>query len=216
MNERTRVLAAIAHDLRTYLTRLRLRVDFIADLEQNQKAGRDLDEMTQLLEDTLLFARETVGSHSSTQRANIAEVLTEVHAAREQAGVDVKLQMPVPDATVALAGTTLNRIVDNLIDNALRYGVRARVHAVRLGEELQIVVDDDGPGIPAHEIARCLRPFERLDESRHRATGGTGLGLAVVHALVERAGGRIEIENRPKGGLRCTVALPIVQANTSA
>lgn len=210
MSERTRMLAAIAHDLRTYLTRLRLRVDFIDDPEQNQRAGRDLDEMAQLLDDTLLFALETTSRNSSTERTNIAEALPEIYAARQQAGVDVQLQEPVPEATVALARATLGRIVDNLIDNALRYGVRARVHSKRLGNEIQIAVDDDGPGIPEHEIARCLRPFERMEESRHRSTGGTGLGLAIVQNLVDKAGGRIDIENRPEGGLRCTVALPII------
>lgn len=208
MSERTRMLAAIAHDLRTYLTRLRLRVDFIADPEQNQRAGRDLDEMAQLLEDTLLFARQTAGIDSGIEYTNVAELLADIDATRRQAGADVSLQGPMPDATVAIGRRTLGRIVDNLIDNALRYGVRARVRAERLGNELQIVVDDDGPGIPEHEIARCLRPFERMEASRHRATGGTGLGLAIVQALVDKAGGRINIENRPEGGLRCVVALP--------
>lgn len=209
MSERTRMLAAIAHDLRTYLTRLRLRVDFIADPEQSQRAGRDLDEMARLLEDTLLFARETASATHANMRTDVADVLLEIHSIREQAGADVQLQTPVPEATVAMAWTTLSRIIDNLVDNALRYGVRARIHATRLGNEVQIVVDDDGPGIPADEIARCLRPFERMEESRHRGTGGTGLGLAIVHTLVTKANGRIDIENRPEGGLRCTVALPI-------
>lgn len=210
MTERTRMLAAIAHDLRTYLTRLRLRVDFIADSEQSQRAGRDLDEMARLLEDALLFARATAGPRQSTDRVQLAEVLAETVAARVETGADVALAQPIPAVQVPLARAPLSRILDNLIDNAVRYGMRARVTAERYGQEIHVRIDDDGPGIPAEDIARCLRPFERMEESRHRSTGGTGLGLAIVQTLVQQAGGRFDVENRPEGGLRCTVALPIV------
>ncbi len=213
VTERTRMLAAIAHDLRTYLTRLRLRVDFIEDAEQSSHAARDLDEMSSLLDETLYFARETSGSESAetgrVATAGVAAVLRELCAARQQAGADVQLELPLPEGQVDVSVVTLRRAIDNLIENALRYGRRARLRAARDGRGISITVDDDGPGIPADLIERCLRPFERLEHSRHRATGGTGLGLAIVHALVQNAGGDLKLSNRAEGGLRCVVALPL-------
>jgi signal transduction histidine kinase len=209
VTERTRVLAAIAHDMRTYLTRLRLRVDFIADQEQSQRAARDLDEMARLLDDTLLFARETTGPRASDASAGVAAVLSEVCEAKLQSGAEVTLNVAKNVGSVGVSSTTLARVTDNLIDNAIRYGARARVTAIRNVDEVHLIVDDDGPGIPEHEIARVVRPFERLEESRHRNTGGTGLGLAIVQALMEKAGGQLDIANRPAGGLRCTARFPV-------
>ena len=218
VDERTRMLAAIAHDMRTYLTRLRLRMDFIADQQQNERAARDLDEMAQLLEDTLLFARETTSEFSdraaqmtpgnaSELRTDVAATIRQICAARVASGADVSFRGVVDVGQVSLSAVALTRLVENLVGNALRYGNRADVATERFGNEIHVCVDDEGPGIPPQEVDRLLRPFERLEQSRHRASGGSGLGLAIVNALVQKAHGRLELENRLQG-LRCTVVLP--------
>jgi two-component system osmolarity sensor histidine kinase EnvZ len=219
VDERTRILAAIAHDMRTYLTRLRLRVDFISDPEQNERAGRDLDEMAKLLEDTLLFARQTTNAapgESSPEgcddagqaHSDVAAIIRQICSARTASGDDVSFEDVRDVGAVDLSSTTLKRLVENLIENAVRYGKHAAVMTTRYGNEIHICIEDDGPGIPPHEIDRVLRPFERLEQSRHRDSGGTGLGLAIVNAIVQKAHGRLELENRAQGGLRCTVVLP--------
>jgi two-component system osmolarity sensor histidine kinase EnvZ len=221
VDERTRILAAIAHDMRTYLTRLRLRVDFISDPEQNERAGRDLDEMAKLLEDTLLFARHTASgspgelSEPSSGEADEAYsdaacIVRQICAARIASDDDVSFDEVTDVGAVNLSSTALKRLMENLIGNAIRYGKRARVATTRYGNEIHIRVEDDGPGIPPNEIERVLRPFERMEQSRHRDSGGTGLGLAIVNALVQKAHGRLDLENRPEGGLRCVVVLPRV------
>ncbi|MGB5103778.1 MAG: ATP-binding protein [Steroidobacteraceae bacterium] len=208
VDERTRILAAIAHDMRTYLTRLRLRVDFIADPEQNERAARDLDEMTQLLEDTLLYAREITNDAAVASTSDVAATVREICAAKLATGANVSSDIGADVGAVTISSMAFKRVLDNLIDNAIRYGDRARVSVAVYGREAHVIVDDDGPGIPAEEIDRVMRPFERLEQSRHRATGGSGLGLAIVNALVHKAGGYVQLENRTEGGLRCTVALP--------
>lgn len=208
VDDRTRILAAIAHDMRTNLTRLRLRVDFILDPEQNERAARDLDEMAQLLEDTLLYAREATSDAAVASPTDVTTTLREICAAKLATGADVSCEIGAAVGTVNISSIAFKRVLDNLIDNAIRYGERARVSVVGYGSETHVIVDDDGPGIPAEEIDRVLRPFERLEQSRHRATGGSGLGLAIVNALVQKTGGYVHLENRSGGGLRCTVALP--------
>jgi signal transduction histidine kinase len=208
VHERTRILAAIAHDMRTYLTRLRLRIDFINDPDQAQRAGRDLDEMSKLLEDTLFFAREATSGEAGDAVADVGETLNKLCESKREIGLDVTASIAADTGAVRMSPVALTRVADNLIENAIRYGKRARVFAQRQGDAVQIAVEDEGPGIPEEQIERIVRPFERLEESRHRDTGGTGLGLAIVKTLVEKVGGRFELENRPAGGLRCRATLP--------
>lgn len=214
VDERTRILAAIAHDMRTYLTRLRLRVDFVSDPEQSERAARDLDEMAQLLEDTLLYAREATSDAAVDSPTDVATTVQEICAAKLATGANVSCEIAADVGVVNISGIAFKRVLNNLIDNAIRYGERARVSVAAYGSEIHLSVDDDGPGIPVEEIDRVLRPFERLEQSRHRATGGSGLGLAIVSALVKKAGGYVHLENRTGGGLRCTVALPRAPADS--
>ncbi|AOB33642.1 hypothetical protein AKI39_11770 [Bordetella sp. H567] len=217
MQERTRMLAAIAHDLRTYLTRLRLRADFIDDAEQRRRAVRDLDEMGWLLDDTLVFARE-----SARQGAVAAEVIDawaelQAYAAmRQEIGDPVRLvAAPRRAAPVRCAPLALRRILSNLTDNAIRYGERAYLSLEIAGDRIMLSVEDDGPGVSPALLARLAQPFERGEPSRGRQTGGTGLGLAIVKALAQSQGGDLHIANREQGGLRATVALPLATASTS-
>ncbi len=218
INERTRMLAAIAHDLRTYLTRLRLRTDFIDDPDQRNRAVTDVEEMTLLLDDTMMFAREaTVTPPPWRQQVDVRAELATFTAARRELGSPVE-DVIVADGTLLTycAPLALRRMLANLTDNAVRYGGSARLRAWREGDQVSIAVEDDGPGVPAAALERLTGPFERLEPSRGRQTGGAGLGLAIVKALAASQGGSLSIENRPQAGLLAVIRLPAVSAGLSA
>lgn len=208
MDERTRILAAIAHDLRTYLTRLSLRAEFITDPEQRRKAGADLAEMSQLLDDTLLFARHEAGRGDGARPIDLRRELEALVALRVEMGMPVTLA-PGPAVTAMTSPVSLRRMLNNLVDNALNYGGEAVVIAEAGEGEARISVLDNGPGLPEAALARITAPFERGEASRNRRTGGAGLGLAIVQALARAQGGRLVLANRPDGGLIATIALPL-------
>ena len=206
MDERTRILAAIAHDLRTYLTRLTLRAEFIGDPEQRRKAAADLAEMSQLLDDTLLFSGQDAGRGQGAVRIDLGAELQAVAALRREMGQAVVLGETL--GAVRAAPLALRRMLDNLVDNALRYGGTATLASSLAGDHVEIRVLDDGPGAPEPALARFTEPFERGEASRNRGTGGAGLGLAIVKALAQGQGGELTLTNRPEGGLQATVRLP--------
>lgn len=209
IDERTRMLAAIAHDLRTYLTRLRLRVELIDDPEQRASAVRDLDDMAALLEDTLAFATPSGPTAPPPEAFDVTAALREFVALRAEMREPVGVEGALPPGLVVRCGRlALRRMLANLTDNALRYAGAARLSAGRDGAEVWIRVDDDGPGVPAAALPRLVEPFERLEPSRGRATGGAGLGLAIVDGLAREQGGRLVLGNRARGGFRAELRLP--------
>ena len=203
MQERTRVLAAIAHDMRTYLTRLRLRAEYIDDPEQRVRAVRDLDEMAALLNDTLFLAEDEARAPSAI-RMDLAEAVTGVVELRRELGDAVTAETDGA-AWVTASPIGVRRILDNLIDNGLRHGAGVLVRLVRVNEAVELIVEDDGPGVAPEILARLGEPFTRGDPSRNRETGGAGLGLAIVRALAARDGAVVAFANRAEGGLRVTV-----------
>lgn len=209
LDDRTRILAAIAHDVRTYLTRLRLRTDFIDDFDQRKRAVGDLDEMSRLLEDTLTFAREArVSGDGGRERVDVLAELTEFVVVRQEVGDPVRLESASDDLPdVRCSPLALRRMLANLTDNAIRYGDAAHLRAWRDDGYVFIAVEDDGPGVPIEATERLTAPFERLEPSRARQTGGAGLGLAIVKALAESQGGSLHLENRREGGLHARVTL---------
>jgi len=207
MGERTRMLAAIAHDLRTYLTRLTLRAEFIVDDVQRAKAGTDLAEMSQLLDDTLLFARQDAGRGDGARSVDVRHELEALVALRLEMGQAVLLAAEAAGAAWA-APLALRRMIDNLVDNALRYGRAVTVDARALGHRVEITVLDDGPGLPVEMLDAITAPFERGEASRNRLTGGAGLGLSIVQALAKGQGGRLVLTNRREGGLSAMIDLP--------
>jgi signal transduction histidine kinase len=206
LEERTLMLAAVSHDLRTFLTRFGLRADYIADPDQRSRANADIAEMTTLLDDLLAFARES-RRDEAVQRIDVATLLESLVADAEDLGhvatYSGPAHLPMQGRAVAL-----KRALSNLIDNALRYGGRADVELRASGDRIAIVVGDRGPGIPERERERMLRPFERLEGSRSRGTGGSGLGLAIAHAVVTGHGGSLTLGDRPGGGLEVRLDLP--------
>jgi signal transduction histidine kinase len=206
VRQRTQMLAAISHDLRTPLTRLRLRAELIDDEEQQRKTIADLDEMAAMIEAALAFARD----QSAVERAgplDLAVLLQTVCEEAADGGADATYQGPPHAAFVGRPGA-LKRAFANLVDNAVEYGRAARV-GLEAGEgQLCVCIDDDGPGIPEAELERVFEPFARLEGSRSRNTGGVGLGLALVRAAIGAHGGTVTLVNRAQGGLRARVRLP--------
>jgi two-component system osmolarity sensor histidine kinase EnvZ len=210
VDDRTRVLAAIAHDLRTYLTRLRLRAEFIADDEQRARAERDIEDMAALIDDTLLFARQAAGAHADAPVADVDRVLAALMETRRELGQAVTLASAAPaGCAVTCSERALRRMADNLVDNAVRYGSLARVTVAVDGDRLRLVVEDDGPGVAADLLPRLAQPFVRAEPSRARETGGAGLGLAIVRGLAESAGGELQLANGQAGGLLAILILPL-------
>lgn len=208
VEQRTRVLAAIAHDMRTYLTRLRLRAEFIDDAAQRDRAARDLDEMSMLLDDTLLLATQGGEAAPDPVRLNVADELIALAAEHREIGNAVELRCTLDKMVIRARRTGFRRILTNLIDNGQRYGRQVSIAAHPVGGTIRIEVRDDGPGVPENALATLGEPFQRLDPSRDRETGGAGLGLAIVRALAARDRARVWFENAVDGGLLVTLSYP--------
>ena len=211
MRARMTLVGGIAHDVRTFATRLRLRVEKIPDAAEQQRAVGDIDDMIRLLDDALLSSRVGAGQLTQEMVDFAALVRTEVDDRRTQGGCT---ELSADDATrdVIVLGDrlALRRIVANIIDNAIKYGRVARLRLqLKNNSAVVLTVDDEGPGIPADRRQAMLEPFNRLETSRNRATGGAGLGLAVVRSLVEAHDGTIALMAAPGGGTRVRIELPV-------
>lgn len=206
IRDRTQMLAAVSHDLRTPITRMRLRAEFVEDEEQRVKMLDDLDEMETMIAATLSFAGHDPAGETAV-KLNVAALLQTIAADAADAGHDVTYE---GGGRLELAGrpAALKRAFANLVDNAVTYGGSARVSAVEAAGAVVVTVEDQGPGIPEAERERVFEPFYRLEGSRSRATGGVGLGLAIVRAAVRAHGGEIALLEGPRGGLRAVVTLP--------
>ena len=207
IEDRTRLVAAIGHDLRTPLTRLRLRAEFIDDAETQRKILADLAEMEAMISATLAFARDDA-QHEPRVQADLAELLQSLVDDRLDADAAAGYQGP-GHLAVTCSPIALRRAFANLIDNAIHYGERADVTLTAGAGHAVIEIDDIGPGIPEPEREKVFQPFYRLENSRCRDTGGTGLGLSVARTIVRGHGGDIGLTDRQGGGLKVTVTLPL-------
>ncbi|MGJ4999002.1 ATP-binding protein [Bradyrhizobium sp. HKCCYLR20261] len=215
MQARMVLVGGIAHDVRTFATRLRLRVDQIPDEAERQRAEADISDMIRLLDDALLATRAGAGELPQELIAFDELVRAEVDDRRAHRS-NVRFAPADDRRELLMLGDriALRRIIANIIDNAIKYGHAADVSLRSDAEHLVLTVDDDGPGIPVAQRKAMLEPFTRLDSSRNRATGGAGLGLAVVRTLVEAHRGSIEITDAPRGA-RIVVRLPLFVDGTS-
>lgn len=206
VEDRTRMLAAISHDLRTPVASLRLKAEFIAEEDVRNKVFDLLDEMGTILDANLSFAK-LEASDEETQSVDVAGLLQSLAEDHADIGQDVTYHGP--DRLVyPCRYRALFRALRNIVENAVRYGKRARLYLSLTGSSLNIIVDDDGPGIPETQLDRVFKPFVRLETSRNKATGGVGLGLAIARTIIKSHGGGIEIANRAGAGLQVTVSLP--------
>ncbi|MBB6427005.1 ATP-binding protein [Sphingopyxis sp. JAI128] len=213
IEDRTRMLAAIAHDLRTYITRLRLRAEHIGDARHRDRAISDIEEMARLLDDILLFAKSAASAAVPAPVIDLCAETSDYVRVRRETGDPVQLADGPAMLKIHCPPIALRRMLSNLIDNALRYGTEATLDLKRDGTDALLTVSDNGPGIAPELIDRLTQPFERIESSRGRHSGGAGLGLSIVRALAESHGGRFDLTNRPEGGLRATLCLPLAEAS---
>jgi signal transduction histidine kinase len=206
VSNRTTMIGAIAHDLRTPLTRLRFRIEAAPD-ELKAKLSADLDEMEAMVASTLAFVQEATRPVERT-RLEVSSLVETVMDEAAETGADAAV-VQAERAVVEGDPIALKRLVTNLVDNALKFGSRARGRVFSEAGMAIVEVDDNGPGVPESEIERAFEPFQRLESSRSRETGGAGLGLAVVRAIARGHGGEVTLQNRSEGGLRARVTLPL-------
>ncbi len=206
IENRTRLLAAISHDLRTPLTLLRLRAENVADAEERERMLATLAEMEAMVGAILQYARDEMGTEQA-RRMDLTALVQSIVDDMSDAGLDVAME-PAPPVLVECQPSALKRAITNLIDNAVKYGRKARVALHGSAKDAEITIDDDGPGIPEEELARVFQPFYRVEGSRSRDSGGVGLGLAIAQSLVQRNRGTLTLHNRPSGGLRALIRLP--------
>ncbi len=206
ITDRTQALAAVSHDLRTPITRLRLRAAFVADPEAQSAVDADLDEMDAMIDTTLAYLRGDVEPEEPRSTDLVAILATLVDAAVD-AGRPASLEGP-RHSVLPLRALAIKRAFANLIDNALTYGGATCVRLRDTVAGVVVIIDDSGPGIPDSELDAVFQPFRRLDPSRNSRTGGVGLGLAIARQAILREGGTVTLANRPEGGLRAEVTIP--------
>lgn len=206
IQDRTRLLAAISHDLRTPLTSLRLKAELLDNGEVAEQMISTIEEMGAIVQSTLDFARAEAKAEAnrSIDLTSLVDSLVEDMA---ELGQKVAFE-DSPRITLACRPTAIRRAVRNLVENAIRYGGCAHVRCRVEADEAIVEIDDEGPGIPEESLAEVIKPFVRLESSRNAATGGVGLGLAIVNDIVAAHGGSLMLENRPEG-LRASLHIPL-------
>ncbi|MEJ0028289.1 MAG: ATP-binding protein [Rhizomicrobium sp.] len=210
VGQRTEMLAGISHDMKTPLSRMKLQLAMMEESPDIQALRGDIAEMEYMLNEYLDFARGEGGEQSTPE--DLSDLARDAAAAcagalgMEQANVSVEAPGPI---LLDVKRKALRRCLTNLIENALKYGRQAKVTVARDDRFARLVVDDDGPGIPAERREEAFRPFHRLDEGRNLQTGGSGLGLAIARDIARAHGGDIILDKSPMGGLRATIRLPV-------
>lgn len=209
LTQRTEMLAAVSHDLRTPLTRMKLELEMLKGSKPHpddiNALRRDVEDMAKVVDGYLAFARGE--GQESIAPTDLGNILREVgsRTAKDQAVIEVELERPI---TMPLRPVAIRRCLANLIENAARYATAISVRATIEEDQVWIAIDDDGSGIPANQREAVFKPFFRLDASRNPGTGGVGLGLSIARDIVLSHGGDIQLHDSPKGGLRVLIRLP--------
>jgi len=213
IRDRTHMLAAISHDLRTPITSLRLRAELVEDEEARGKLIETLDEMQRMVEATLAFIRAE-GRGEETREVDLTALVESL--AEDLGELDHKATVATAERIVVRCRPDgVRRALRNVIENAVAYGGAAQIRLEAGGNQARIVVEDGGPGLPQEDLERMFEPFVRGEGSRSRETGGIGLGLAIARTIMRGHGGDITLENRAEGGLRAVLTLPLRAASTA-
>ena len=205
IRQRTEMLAGVSHDLRTPLTRMKLELELLGDNPIVGELKSDVVEMERLVQLYLDFARGE-GTETSVE-TDIAPLIEDLATAFRRQGTELSLDQP-RELVVPIRPNALRRCLGNLIANGARYGTHVWLTSRQVDDGVDILVDDDGPGIPAAERDHVFQPFIRLDTSRNPSTGGIGLGLTIARDVARSHGGDVRLETSPQGGLRARVHLP--------
>ncbi|ATE63707.1 ATP-binding protein [Rhizorhabdus dicambivorans] len=206
LTERTNMIGAIAHDLRTPLARIAFRIETAPD-EMREKVQGDIEQMRAMIAATISFVRAT-GTVNRIEPVALDRLLGDLAAAEEEVGRPVALG-PVEPVEVDGDPMALRRLFQNLVDNGVAYGGGVEIAVARHGDEAEIRISDRGPGLPERQLEAMFQPFERGEPSRNRATGGIGLGLSIARAIAQEHGGSLVLANRIGGGLEAICRLPI-------
>jgi signal transduction histidine kinase len=207
VEDRTAMVAAVAHDLRTPLTRLRFRIEGVPE-DQRVKMEADIEQMEEMISATLAFVRDSSrpGARTRLELSSLLETLCDEMA---ETGAETEIDASAEKVVIEGDPIALRRLFGNLLENAVKFGGRARARVFREAAYAVVEIADDGPGIPAAEVERVFEPFYRREPSRSRKTGGIGLGLAVVRSIARGHGGDVALVNRSGGGLTARVQLPL-------
>jgi signal transduction histidine kinase len=206
VEDRTTMVGAIAHDLRTPLTRLRFRVE-AAPEETREKMTADIDQMEAMIAATLAFVRDTA-TEPKRDKLELSSLLESVTDDMAETGARVTVEK-AERVVISADSLALRRLFANLMENAVKFGGAARATLTVKDDAAIVEIEDDGPGVPEIELERVFAPFYRREPSRNRTTGGIGLGLSVARSIARSHGGDLVLENRPGGGLIARTTLPI-------
>lgn len=205
IRQRTQMLAGVSHDLRTPLTRMKLALELLRDDPAVEELKSDVAEMERMVHGYLDFARGE-GTEAPVE-TDISLLLEDIAAAMRREGMPLSVAA-APECVMPVKPYALRRCIGNLIGNACRHGSQVWLTGVTVADGIDILVDDDGPGIPPAERDRAFRAFIRLDPSRNPSTGGVGLGLTIARDVARSHGGEVTLETSPQGGLRARIHLP--------
>jgi len=206
IQQRTAMLAGVSHDLRTPLTRMKLQLELMGDTPDTKDLKTDIADMERMIEAYLQFARGEAGEEPV--RTSLNDLIFRVAHGASREGEEVYFEAK-QDVSLLLRPVAFERCLTNLVTNALKYGHHAWIDVRKVGEMIEITVDDDGPGIPETLYEDVFKPFYRGESSRNSKTGGVGLGLPIAQDIVLAHGGQIWLDKSPKGGLRVLVDLPV-------
>lgn len=205
IEQRTAMLSGVSHDLRTILTRFKLELAMMGNDKTIANLRADVDDMTHMLEDYLAFARGDTGE--ATDRIDLHALLRQTAQDQSHLGTEIKISFE-GDPHIQVRPLAMGRCVANLVGNAAKYANHVNIQARHGDGMLTIVIDDDGPGIPADEREAVFKPFYRLDQARNIDDAGTGLGLAIARDIANSHGGNISLDKSPAGGLRVMLSIP--------
>jgi len=205
LGSRTRVLTAMSHDLRTPITRLRLRVASVSDPVLQAKMAADLEQMATMVQESL-ESLQGLEATESVQPVRVESLLRALQCEYQELGFPLEVHNALHDSLPARP-QALRRALANLVDNARQFATAASIRVQRVGDDCVFQISDNGPGIPDAELERVFEPFFRLESSRNRGTGGAGLGLSIARDIAHAHGGLLTLANRPNGGLEARLVV---------
>ena len=204
LNQRSEMLSGISHDLRTPLTRIKLQLALIKNMEISRKLSGDVDEMEKMLNEYLQFSKSTFSD--KTETFNISELIKSAVKKYENANISLDL----PEKTIFRGRINLiQRCLNNLIDNSLKYATKVKVKLEKIKKNIVIIIEDNGPGIPASEYENVFKPFYKIDKGRSKTKSSVGLGLSISSDIIRSHGGTIELRKSEMGGLEVMISLPV-------
>ena len=204
LNQRSEMLSGISHDLRTPLTRMKLQIAFIKEKDLAKKLSEDINEMEKMLNEYLQFTSSTY--LEKNQKFNLSDLILEIIKKYNNRSISSKL---LPEVYINGRKNLIRRCINNLLDNAIKYGKKVNVELNKSNKNLFIKIEDDGPGIPENEYENVFKPFYKIDKGRAETKSSVGLGLSIASDIIRSHGGNIKLEKSTLNGLGVKIFLPV-------